>query len=308
MTDGKSARGASIIAIVAWCGLTSFAILSPTSEFARMASFMAIVALVAFCLVHSTRRLGIGHTLVLFALAVVIANIYENLSIATGFPFGSYVHTAASGPKIFQVPIIVGPIFYSVGYIAWTLATMILGEPGRPQDRLRYWGIPVVAAFIVTGWDICSDPIGATIGRQWIFAKSGAYYGVPLANYLGWYLCTWTFFQAWSIYLSSKADLTHEVALKPSYWYEASAFWALISLQYPLLWLANPISQVVKDTGNWAWRSGDILQAAVIMSIYTMLAAAAMGTLAVAARVRELPDASGKDGHQAQTISEPQTP
>ena len=204
MTGGKSAQAASIGAIIAWCGLSLFAILSPTSDFARTASFMAIVALLAFCLIHSARRLGLRHTLILFMLAVVIANIYENLSIATGFPFGSYVHTPASGPKLFQVPIIVGPIFYSVGYIAWTLATMILGEPGRPQDRLRYWGIPVVAAFIVTGWDICSDPIGATIGRKWIFAESGAYYGVPLANYLGWYLCTWSYFQAWSIYLSSK--------------------------------------------------------------------------------------------------------
>lgn len=290
MSGGKSAQTASMGAIIAWCGFSLFAILSPTSDFARTASFMAIVALLAFCLIHSARRLSRRHTLVLFMLAVVIANIYENLSIATGFPFGSYVHTSAFGPKVFQVPIVVGLIFYSVGYIAWTLATMILGDPASPRDRLRHWGIPLVAAFIVTGWDICSDPIGATIGRQWIFAESGAYYGVPLANYLGWYLCTWSFFQAWNIYLST--ETASGPAMKPSYWYEASAFWALISLQFPLLWLSNPVSQVIKDTGGWEWRSGDILQAAVIMGIYSMLAAAATSALAVAVRVRDHIDAS----------------
>lgn len=282
MPDRKSAQTASIGAIILWTVFTLFAIFYPASSLARPVSFLAIAMLVAFCLIHSARRLDLKHTLIMFALAVVISNIYENLSISTGFPFGSYVHTPASGPKLFQVPVIVGPIFYSVGYLAWTLATMILGEPGKPNDQLRYWGTPVVAAFIVVGWDICSDPIGATIGRQWIFADSGAYYGVPLANYLGWFLCTWTFFQSWSIYLSAR--WTPASGVKPSYWYEAAAFWAIIGLQYPVLWLANPVTRVVTDTGGWAWRSGDVLQAAVIMSIYTMLAAAATGTLAVAIR------------------------
>lgn len=287
MPDGKSGQMASIAAIVSWAVFTMFAIFYSGQELARTATFLAILMLVLFCLSHSARRLGLKRTLILFAIAVLIANIYENLSISTGFPFGSYVHTPASGPKLFQVPIIVGPIFYSVGYIAWTLATMILGEPAGPDDRLRYWGIPVVAAFIVVGWDICADPIGATLGRQWIFAESGAYFGVPLANYLGWYLCTWTFFQAWSFYLSARP--TPVSRMKPAYWYEAAAFWAIIALQYPLLWFANPVTQVVADTGGWNWRSGDVLQAAAMMSIYTMLAAAATGALAVAVRHRETP-------------------
>lgn len=285
MPQGKSARSISIGAILAWAILTLVVILQPGNAFARVATFLSIAMLVLFCLSHSARRFGLRPTLIMFAIAVVIANIYENLSISTGFPFGSYVHTPALGPKLFLVPIIVGPIFYSVGYIAWTLATMILGEPAGKHDRLRYWGIPAIAAFIVVGWDICSDPIGATLGRQWVFAESGAYFGVPLANYLGWYLCTWTFFQAWSIYLSRQSVSPSRLA--PAYWYEAAVFWAIIALQYPVLWLANPATQVVTDTGGWDWRSGDVLQAAVMMSIYTMLAASVTAALAVAVRHRE---------------------
>lgn len=284
MWGGRIAQACSISAIILWAILTLVAILIPESPLAAAAFLPTLAMMVGFCIIHSARRLGIGNTLALFVFAVIIANIYENLSISTGFPFGSYVHTDAFGPKIFQVPAVVGPIFYGLSYIAWTLATMILGERREPGDMLRLFGTPLVAAFIVVGWDICSDPIGATNGRAWIFAESGAYYGVPLANYLGWYLCTWTIFQGWGLYLSRTTMPTPRPNL--SYWYEAAAFWAIIGLQYPVLWLANPVSRVVTDTGGWAWRSGDVLQAAVIMSIYTMLAAAVTSALVVTLRDR----------------------
>ena len=285
MLGGKRAQAASVGALMLWIVFTAITILLPTASVAKAAPFLAVAMLVAFCLIHSARRLGLRQTGILFVSAAVIANIYENLSISTGFPFGSYVHTAASGPWLFQVPIIVGPIFFSVCYIGWTLAVMILGEPGAAHQRLRQVGVPIVGAFITVGWNICSDPIGATIARSWIYAHSGAYYGVPLSNYLGWFLCTWTIIQCWTVYLAKANGPQAGASL--SYWYEAAGFWAAMALQYPLLLLANPVTRVVTDTGGWAWRSGDIVKASVIMSLYTMLAAAVTGALAVTLRSTE---------------------
>lgn len=282
MDGRKLAQAASVAALLLWIVLTVIAITLPGTGIATVAPLLAIVMLVAFCLIHSARRLGWRQTGVLFAVAAIIANIYENLSISTGFPFGSYVHTSAFGPWLFQVPIVVGPIFYSVCYLGWTLAVMILGEGGGGHRRLRTFGVPIVGAFIAVGWDICSDPVGATIARAWIYADSGAYYGVPLANYLGWFLCTWTIIQCWTLVLAN-AEVS-EAGAPLSYWYEAAALWAAMALQYPLMLLANPASQVVTDTGGWLWRSGDIVQASVIMAIYTMLMAAVTGALAVTLR------------------------
>jgi hypothetical protein len=45
--------------------------------------------------------------------------------------------------------------------------------------------IPLVAAFIVVGWDACFDPGSSTLDRLWIWQKGGGYFGVPLTNYLG---------------------------------------------------------------------------------------------------------------------------
>lgn len=285
MLSGKHAQAASVGALLLWIVFTVIATLLPATDAGKVAPLLVIVMLVAFSLIHSARRLGWPQTGVLFAAAVVIANIYENLSISTGFPFGSYVHTTAFGPKLFQVPVVVGPIFFSVCYLGWTLAVMMLGEGGAAHRRLRTFGVPVVGAFIATGWDICSDPVGATISRAWVYADSGAYYGVPLANYLGWFLCTWTIIQCWTLMLA-KAERTETAAPLP-YWYEAAGLWAAMALQYPLMLIANPGSQVVTDTGGWAWRSGDIVQASVIMAIYTMLAAAVTGALAVTLRSGE---------------------
>ncbi|MES2492772.1 MAG: carotenoid biosynthesis protein [Pseudomonadota bacterium] len=285
MLGGKAAQAICVGALLLWIAFTAIAIVLPAAGFAKAATFLAIVMLVGFCVLHSARRLRWRRTGILFGIAFVIANIYENLSISTGFPFGSYVHTAASGPWLFEVPIIVGPIFYSVCYIGWTLAVMILGDQGPSHQTLRTIGVPAVGAFIATGWDICTDPIGATIARNWIFAESGAYYGVPLANYLGWFLCTWTIIQCWTLYLAKTERLAEPGGL--SYWYEAAAFWAVMALQFPLMMLANPVSRVVTDTGGWAWRSGDIVQAAVMMAIYSMLAAAITGALAVTLRSDE---------------------
>jgi len=291
MRGGNGAQAASIGALILWIAFTGFATLASTAPFATAASFLAIVMLFGFCLVHSARRFGAKQAGILFILGAVIANIYENLSISTGFPFGSYVHTAASGPWLFQVPIIVGPIFYSVCYLAWTLAVMILGDRGTSHPVLRTAGVPVVAAFIAVGWDICSDPIGATIARHWIYANSGAYFGVPLANYLGWFLCTWTIVQSWTLYLSAASRPSARASL--SYWYEAAGFWAAMALQYPLILLTSGASRPVTDTGGWVWRSGDIIQSAVIMSIYTMLAAAVTGAIAATLRGTDESDPAG---------------
>ena len=286
MTVGgsKAIQATTMAALALWIAFTILSILPPSASLGRTASFMAIAMLFLFAIAHSIRRLGTRRSLVLLVSGMVIANIYENLSISTGFPFGSYHHTAASGPWLLQVPIIVGPIFYSLCYLAWTLGTMILGTGSAKRSTLRVFGLPVIGAFIATGWNLCSDPIGATIARSWVYAHSGAYYGVPLSNYLGWFLCTWTIIQCWTLYLEKTQGEDTGPDAPLSYWYQASALWAAMGLQYPLLLLASPASRTVTDTGGWAWRSGDIIQAAVIMSIYTMIAAAVTATLAVTLR------------------------
>jgi putative membrane protein len=280
MGKGQSgpAAGLAWALMALWIALTLGSIFVPAWADAGL---WALVVWALYALVHGARRFGAVASVAFLVIALVIANCYENLSIATGFPFGLYTHDPALGPKLFQVPLVVGPIYYGAGYLAWSIANMLLGDPKQPGDRFWTYAMPPMATFIVVGFDLCIDPIGGTIARHWHYAHGGAYFGVPLSNYLGWYLTTWTIFQVFAWYLAATKTPLRPLGL--GYWYETAAFWALAGLQCPLLLLVIP-NLVVQDTGGWSWRTTDILETGTILYIYTMLAAAVTGALVVTRR------------------------
>jgi putative membrane protein len=285
MTVGATriCRILSIAAIVIWLACTTLSIFQPDNPIAKFGWYILTTALVIFSFTHGAVRYGWLNILVLFIIAFIIGNISENLSISTGFPFGFYTHTPAMGPKLFLVPVVIGPFYFAVCYIVWTLTEMILGKPApsRPLDYII--GSPIVAALIVTGFDMCVDPIGATIQRHWIYANGGGYFGVPMSNYVGWFINAWAIFECFALFLAKRPETA--APTPPAYWYEVSVLWGLMGLQYPVLLLATPGSVAVRDSGGWMWRSGDILQNAAIVGVYTMILAALMSVLAKRSRV-----------------------
>src|ERR1700732_5270330 len=121
------------------------------------------------------------------ALCLGISNVMENIGVLTGFPFGHYHYTDVLGPKLFLVPLLIGPAYFGTGYLSWVLASVLLCTDQR-RDRLPTFVVPVIAAFIMVGWDLCFDPAASTIAHMWIWENGGGYFGVPLTNFLGWYL------------------------------------------------------------------------------------------------------------------------
>src|SRR5581483_6192603 len=109
-------------------------------------------------------------------------------------------------PHVGVIPVIVGPLWFGMGYFSWVLAGTLLGAPARPKSKFELLAWPVVAAFVMTQWDLVMDPPESTISKAWIWHDGGAHFGVPLSNYFGWLLTSWLFFQAFAIYLSRQAD------------------------------------------------------------------------------------------------------
>lgn len=252
--------------IALWAVATGYGLFVP--EAGSVAGSLPLLALLAFCLSHGAGRYGWGGIGLFLAIALVIANLYENLSITTGFPFGLYHHTEAMGPKLFHVPLIIGPLFFCGTYLAWTLAEILLGKARSALVT------PLIAAFIVTGWDIVGDAVGATVQGNWIYAQGGGYFGVPLSNFLGWYLTTWTIFQAFAL-LGRRAQ-----GREAGYWLQAPVMWAVMALPYPLLWAMAPAASVTDQAGT-AWQVGHVLEGAAIMSIFIMIFVAALAAARV---------------------------
>jgi uncharacterized membrane protein len=255
--------------IAAWAGVSFTAILKPTLIAADLLRYLTLALMVLFALLHGARRYGWGGISAYFVMAIVIANLFENMSISSGFPFGNYQHTAAMGPKFLHVPLIVGPIFAAVGYLGWVLAGILLGDTQSERHPGVLLAQPIVAAFVTTSWDLCVDPIGGTLNRDWIWADGGGYFGVPWLNYFGWMLTTWIIFQLFSIYLAAWGK-PGRAPRSRAYWMQPVVFWTVIALQFPLLSAIVP-GAALSDPAGGVWRAADLLDTTALAAVFTML-------------------------------------
>lgn len=221
--------------------------------------------------IHAAVVLGIARAAVFAGICLTITFTIENIGVATGVPFGRYVFLVGEGlPHVGTIPVIVGGLWFAFGYQAWIIACLLVGAGiGGPRDRLSLWGVPLVAAFVATQWDVVVEPSGATIGRAWVWFDGGGYFGVPLSNFLGWLLTTWTFFQFFAlvVYLTPlrRRWITSDpvILALPVLLYLASGLCHLM----PLL---DPDTRIADATGK-VWSSADIREATAIAALLTML-------------------------------------
>src|SRR5207248_2219946 len=99
---------------------------------------IAVVLLisVAFALIHGAVRYVWTGIVAFVVISLVVSNILENTSILTGFPFGHYHYTDALGPKLFLVPLLIGPAYFASGYFAWVIGNVLVGELRRGSSGL----------------------------------------------------------------------------------------------------------------------------------------------------------------------------
>jgi putative membrane protein len=241
-----------------------------------------IVAQVGFALLHGARRYSWRAIGVFIAAGLVISNILENLSIQTGFPFGHYHYTG--GGKIFQVPWFIGPAYLATGYLAWVVATVLLGDVRRNSPWPTTIGTPIIGAFAMTAWDLALDPATSTINHAWIWDNGGGFFGVPLVNFLGWTFTVYLFMQIFALYLRSRGPLPTTQLDRAT----AS------DLQAVLLYTATTISfftqfftgkrTTVTDAVGATWRTGDIYETSVLLTVYGMFFIALLALLRIAQR------------------------
>jgi uncharacterized membrane protein len=245
------------------------------------------VLLTVFTLLHGSRRYGWRAMLVYYAVTLLVSNLLENLSILTGFPFGDYHYT--TGPQLFLVPLAIGPSYAAIGYLAWTIATLLVGEVHRGSGRLTAVGTPVIASFAMVAWDLAMDPTSATIHRYWIWENSGGFFGVPLVNFLGWSLTTYLFLQLFALYLRSYGsepaalpEPTTASQLQPLLLYAATA------ATFVMDFLTGERTTVTDALGQ-TWRTGDIYQTSMLTTIYGMGFITVLTALSLARRSAAAP-------------------
>jgi putative membrane protein len=255
---GWAASIAFLGAVVAFAG-------TPTPIAQGLAAGAAIIALA-----HGARVYGWRAILMFLVISLAVSFATENLSIATGFPFGRYhFEVGAALPRIGMVPVIVGLLYFTMGYFSWVVAALLLDDADLRLDRrFNLVALPLIAAFVVVQWDVVMDPPNATLYGAWIWHDGGGYFGVPLSNYGGWYLTVWLYFQAFAVLVHLRPHLvrrrTHEAALPPLLLYLAAA------LSNVVPYLIGGDGEVADATGH-VWRAQDLRETTLIVMLFTML-------------------------------------
>ncbi len=156
------------------------------TKWLTIANVVTGVLCALFAMAHEQ---GWRPTLVLLALATILAGTMELIGTTTGFPFGRYQYTDLLGYKLLgHVPLLIPPSWFMMLYPALQLASL----------RLDGWLARAgVAAVILTLWDVALDPAATTGFAQWHWHQQGSFWGrvpgvhfysMPLENWLGWLL------------------------------------------------------------------------------------------------------------------------
>ncbi|NIK11393.1 carotenoid biosynthesis protein [Alkalibacillus almallahensis] len=106
----------------------------------------------------------------------LITYLVEVIGVATGFPFGTYEYTDTLGFLVFGVPVTLGFAWIGVIYVSLFLS--------RSYNR---WIRSLQVGFWVIVIDAILDP-AATVLDFWEWEHSGLYFGIPITNFIAWFL------------------------------------------------------------------------------------------------------------------------
>jgi putative membrane protein len=262
-------------AVVATLGsfIALYALARLLEIFATSIPRTAIVALdvlsaMAFALVHGALQYRLRGILVFAGICLVVGNVTENLSIATGFPFGNYYFVELMGPKLFQVPVLLGLAYIGMAYVCWTLARLMVGNLHPALTRGQVVSLPLVASFAMVAWDLAQDPVWATVLHGWVWRDGGPWFGVPLSNYLGWYGNVFLIYLLFALYL--RRGQVPEISAADAQWRPALLFYAACAAGNVLQMLPRQVPAIVQDPTGHAWRAADIVAASALVSIFAM--------------------------------------
>lgn len=148
--------------------------------------------------------IGWRRTLLFTVVAWSVAFSAESLSIRVGIPFGLYHYLPTTADRelwIAGVPFMDSLSFVFLAYASWTLASLallpllrgaergwIIFLPHRGRFRAPVLLLTVVFFVLI---DVVVDPV-AVRGDRWFlglifyYPEPGAYFGVPVSNFVGW--------------------------------------------------------------------------------------------------------------------------
>ncbi len=225
-------RRLTIFILVIYALLTAYTLVSLFVGVSYHSFFTPLLTLLAFtfALLHSYQYLGWKRALLLLLLTFAVSLIFESIGVATGLVYGPYHYTNKLGLKFLGlVPLLIPVAWFMMTYPSYVIAGRLLPA----MDSVWKWrlGVAALGALILTAWDLAMDPM-MVAGGHWVWDAPGAYFGIPLQNFWGWWL---TIFVTFWLFLSL-------ARVKPAQQAEAGAFNRLAMWAYAITGFSSTLA------------------------------------------------------------------
>jgi uncharacterized membrane protein len=155
-------------------------------------NFLRYALPAALLVLHCTWALGIKRGCCFILIAILAGFIAEVISIRYGIIFGGKYSYHTGEPRLLGVPLAV-PLFWAIFiYGGYSLTTSLLcwSGSGKPSRLAGYASLlpalVVLDGCIVVAIDLLLDPL-AVQAQLWSWPDGGAYFGVPIGNFAGWF-------------------------------------------------------------------------------------------------------------------------
>lgn len=164
-----------------------------------------VFAFFAVYLAAAVLHLGWKKTLWFTACGYLVAFASEYSSINSGFPYGWYYYVDTTRDRelwIAGVPFFDSLSYVFLTYCSYATALLVLAPVKRAKGDLvlletsrlrRSFAVLLLGSLFQVFLDIVTDPVALQgsrwfLGRIYGYREVGTHFGVPMSNYLGWWL------------------------------------------------------------------------------------------------------------------------
>jgi putative membrane protein len=119
-------------------------------------------------------------------LAASFGLLAEIHGVRFGMIFSPYQYTGVLQPRILGVPLVM--------FSAWMV---LVASTQQLFSRFPWpiWLHSLISAAWMTSIDLVIDPLAANQLAYWQWEQDGAYYGIPLHNFIGWLIVSFLIFR-----------------------------------------------------------------------------------------------------------------
>jgi uncharacterized membrane protein len=199
-------RRTTLAVLILYALLTTYPIVSIAAGVAPSPFITPVSTLAgfAFALLHAGQREGWARALRLLALVFGVSLLFESVGVATGLVYGPYHYTNQLGPLFLGlVPFLIPVAWFMMSYPSFVISDRLIPVGWKRWQRIL--SVAAVGGLVMTAWDLVVDPIMVASGH-WVWDVNGAYHGIPLQNFWGWWLTVFTTFALYLL-ISGKASI-----------------------------------------------------------------------------------------------------